>query len=152
MACLPLVFFGLSVGAAPTKTPASACLKPRIHQTAGVHRSDNDEPYRILDTAAISFSIEVLSFIVAFVYCWIFFCNSPTSFVLHDFLERTSCTMTSQEQGAMPKILWKHPNPQSTQMYKFKKMIEKKRGVNLSVWRPYTYHTTSLKLLLHTNP
>jgi len=53
--------------------------------------------------------------------------------------------MTSQDQGNMPKVLWEHPNPESTQIYKFKKMIERKRGVNLPVWHPYTSEATILQ-------
>jgi len=32
-----------------------------------------------------------------------------------------------------PRLLWKHPHPETTQMYRFKTMIEKKRGLQLPV-------------------
>ena len=33
----------------------------------------------------------------------------------------------------MPKILWQHPDPQSTQLYKFKSFVERKHNLNLPV-------------------
>lgn len=60
--------------------------------------------------------------------------------------------MKSQDLGNMPKILWEHPNPERTQIYKFKKMIERKRGVNLPVWQLYTAQARILPSCWPYNP
>ena len=41
--------------------------------------------------------------------------------------------MAAISNAEVPKILWQHPKPESTQMYRFKRAVEKKHGLNLPV-------------------
>ncbi|MCJ1293624.1 hypothetical protein MMC34_005179 [Xylographa carneopallida] len=51
--------------------------------------------------------------------------------------------MASSEIGGMPRILWQHSDPESSQMWHFKQMIEKKRGVDLPTFHElYDYSVT----------
>lgn len=55
----------------------------------------------------------------------------------------------------LPRELWRHPNPKSTDMEAFRKMVNKTRGKNLKVHHPaaplYAYACSRCRYLpIHT--
>lgn len=56
--------------------------------------------------------------------------TSPTYIIHYCYTEAIAIIMDSNDS---PRMLWKHPNPQSTAMYSFMEEVNKKQGLQLKV-------------------